>query len=85
MPSLPMFFFLNARLGWAVGAQGTIVRTSDGGKNWIQISQRVNLNASNLSLDEKLRNMRQGIQTRATGRADGQSINSSVIAYLIAS
>ncbi|MGB1929422.1 MAG: WD40/YVTN/BNR-like repeat-containing protein, partial [Mariniblastus sp.] len=69
-------FFLNARLGWAVGAQGTIVRTSDGGKNWIQISQRVNLNASNLSLDEKLRNMRQGIQTRATGRADGQSINS---------
>ena len=31
-------FFLNPRLGWAVGAQGTIVRTSDGGKNWIQIS-----------------------------------------------
>ena len=23
-------FFLNTRLGWAVGAQGTIVRTSDG-------------------------------------------------------
>jgi photosystem II stability/assembly factor-like uncharacterized protein len=69
-------FFLNPRLGWAVGAQGTIVRTSDGGKNWIQISQRVNLSANNLSLDEKLRNMRQGIQTRATGRANGQSINS---------
>ncbi|MDA7861534.1 YCF48-related protein [bacterium] len=68
-------FFLNTRLGWAVGAQGTIVRTSDGGETWIQISQRINLSVSNLSLDQKLRNMRQGIQTRATGRANGQSIN----------
>lgn len=68
-------FFLNTRLGWAVGAQGTILRTSDGGKTWSQISQRANLSASNLSLDEKLRNMRQGIQTRSTGRANGQAIN----------
>ncbi len=69
-------FFLNTRLGWAVGAQGTIVRTSDGGKTWIQISQRVSLSANNLSLDQKLRNMRQGVQTRSTGRANGQSVNS---------
>jgi photosystem II stability/assembly factor-like uncharacterized protein len=68
-------FFLNTRLGWAVGAQGTIVRTSDGGKTWIQISQRVNLGVSDLSLDQKLRNMRQGIQTRSTGRANGKSID----------
>ena len=69
-------FFLNTRLGWAVGAQGTIVRTSDGGKTWIQKSQRVSLSANNLSLDQKLRNMRQGVQTRSTGRANGQSVNS---------
>ena len=27
-------FFLNANLGWAVGGEGTVIRTLDGGENW---------------------------------------------------
>ena len=77
MPNSPTYFFLNTRLGcgsWCAGERlcGLLME----GKTWIQISQRVSLSANNLSLDQKLRNMRQGVQTRSTGRANGQSVNS---------
>lgn len=66
-------FFLNAELGWAVGAQGVIVRTADGGKHWSEISQVPDVNAGNMPLDQKIRNLRNGVQTRTTGIANGSS------------
>ena len=67
-------FFLNANLGWAVGAQGVIVRTIDGGKTWNQISQVPDLAASDMSFQQKIQNMRAGIQTRSTGVANSNSV-----------
>ncbi|NOX53452.1 MAG: hypothetical protein GXP27_03240, partial [Planctomycetes bacterium] len=32
-------FFLNRRLGWAVGEYGTVLKTTDGGQHWRQIRQ----------------------------------------------
>ncbi|MBK7378532.1 MAG: hypothetical protein IPJ03_05930 [Ignavibacteriales bacterium] len=29
--------FVNADIGWAVGAAGALIKTTDGGKNWLQI------------------------------------------------
>ncbi len=61
-------FFLNSNLGWAVGSQGTILRTTNGGKEWLiaaQIDQVVATNQQ--SLDEKLRAMRGGSQNRSRG------------------
>ena len=66
-------FFLNADLGWAVGAQGVIIRTTDGGKSWSEISQAFSLAASELSLSQKFRNMRSGVRSSSTGIADGSS------------
>ena len=31
---LSSVFFLNANLGWAIGGEGTVIRTIDGGENW---------------------------------------------------
>jgi photosystem II stability/assembly factor-like uncharacterized protein len=67
-------FFLNANLGWAVGAQGVIVRTIDGGKTWNEISQVPDLAASDMSFQQKLQNMRAGIQTRSTGVANNDTV-----------
>ncbi len=67
-------FFLNANLGWAVGAQGVIVRTSDGGRTWSEISEVAGVTAGDMSLDEKIRLMRSGLETRSTGIANGSSI-----------
>ncbi|MFK7767863.1 MAG: hypothetical protein AB8B55_11630 [Mariniblastus sp.] len=63
-------FFLNEQLGWAVGAQGVILRTSNGGGSWQEISQANNATASELPLDEKLRYLRTGQRTRSTGVAN---------------
>ena len=71
-------FFLNADLGWAVGAQGVILRTTDGGDNWHEISQVVEPIANDLPLDLKIRNMRNGIRTRSTGIANGNSADQPV-------
>ncbi len=50
-------FFLNSQLGWAVGAQGVILRTVDGGRSWSKISTALKTQAEELSLTQKLRNM----------------------------
>ena len=63
-------FFLNEQLGWAVGAQGVILRTTNGGEDWREISQANNATASDLPLDEKIRNLRMGQRTRSTGVAN---------------
>ena len=60
-------FFLNPSLGWAVGAQGVILRTTNGGKQWSEISQAPDLVADDISLKQKLNNMRTGTRTRYTG------------------
>ena len=65
--------FLNTNLGWAVGAQGVILRTTDGGKNWNEISQVANVSPTSMALDQKILNMRNGVRSRATGIADGSS------------
>ena len=65
-------FFLNQNLGWAVGAQGVVLRTTNGGKDWREISQANNATASELPLDVKLRNIRSGKRTRSTGIANFQ-------------
>jgi photosystem II stability/assembly factor-like uncharacterized protein len=69
-------FFINRQVGWAVGAQGVILRTVDGGKTWLQPSdvdatpfeQRVNESRSQLPLSEKLDRMKQGPKTRLSQR-----------------
>ena len=66
-------FFLNPNLGWAVGAQGCIVNTTDGGKRWHEISQIAGMTAGNMPLDQKIRNMHNRVQTRSTGITDGSS------------
>ena len=63
-------FFLDANLGWAVGAQGVILRTTDGGKEWREISHTPDQVADSLSLHQKLQNMRSGTRTLSTGIAN---------------
>jgi len=62
-------FFLNPNLGWAVGAQGVILRTTNGGKQWSEISQAPDLIADDISLEQKINNMRTGTRTRYSGIA----------------
>ena len=62
-------FFLNPNLGWAVGAQGVILRTTNGGKQWSEISQAPDVVADDISLQQKLNNMRSGTRTRYSGIA----------------
>jgi photosystem II stability/assembly factor-like uncharacterized protein len=40
-PPLMDIWFQNDSLGWAVGAFGTLLQTSDGGKNWQSVGQRI--------------------------------------------
>ncbi len=63
-------FFLNSQLGWAVGAQGVILRTTNGGVQWTEISQAPDLIVDDISLGQKLKNMRSGARSRLTGIAD---------------
>lgn len=66
-------FFLNDQLGWAVGAQGVILRTTNAGENWKEIAQAKTSVSDQLSLDQKYRNLRNGIRTRSTGMANDDS------------
>ena len=63
-------FFLDANLGWAVGAQGVILRTTNGGKEWREISHTPDQVADSLSLQQKLQNIRTGARTHSTGIAN---------------
>ena len=50
-------FFLNQNMGWAVGTQGTILRTTNGGQNWFLASTVPVFEDQELSLSQKLRGM----------------------------
>ncbi len=67
-------FFLNSNLGWAVGAQGTILRTINGGQNWLEISQANATAGEHLSLDQKVQALQNGITTKWTGVTDDKSL-----------
>ena len=68
--------FVNRNVGWAVGAQGVILRTIDGGKTWLQpsdvaiasVEQQFNESMGKLQLSEKLGRMQQGPQSQLTHR-----------------
>ena len=48
-------YFVDARLGWAVGDRGVILRTEDGGETWRDVSTNVDANLRAVSFyDEKL-------------------------------
>lgn len=66
-------FFLNANLGWAVGAQGVILRTTNGGQKWHEISNVAQNMPHEMPLDQKIRNLKSGIRTRSTGITNGRS------------
>lgn len=67
-------FFLDQNLGWAVGSQGTILRTIDGGRSWTMGDQTNSRPIRQLALDEKIRAMQNGIRTASTGVANGSSV-----------
>ena len=50
-------YFLNEQLGWAVGAQGVILRTLDGGKNWMASSTVGSPSQGPANFGQKLRNL----------------------------
>lgn len=68
--------FVSQKVGWAVGAQGVILRTTDGGKTWLRpsdvsigaVQQQVNESLGNLPLSERLSQMQQGPRTRLSHR-----------------
>jgi photosystem II stability/assembly factor-like uncharacterized protein len=67
-------FFVDPLIGWAVGAQGTILRTVNGGQDWQSLGQpAVEEASSEMGLREKIRAMQQGTRTQHTGVADGSA------------
>lgn len=66
-------FFIDANQGWAVGAQGVILKTSDSGETWAEISHVPEFVDNGMSLNQKIRNMRSGIRTKSTGIANGRN------------
>ena len=49
--------FVNTTTGWAVGNQGVILRTTDGGQNWVEL-QNIGRSAGNeKDLSSKLRSL----------------------------
>jgi photosystem II stability/assembly factor-like uncharacterized protein len=68
--------FVDRNTGWAVGAQGVILRTTDGGKTWLQpsdvsvsaVQHQVNESHGKLPLSEKLARIEQGPRTRLSHR-----------------
>jgi photosystem II stability/assembly factor-like uncharacterized protein len=67
-------FFLNADTGWAVGAQGVILRTTNGGREWKEVGQVDTAQVvQELSLQQKVEAMQNGVRTQVTGVADGRA------------
>ena len=63
-------FFIDPHRGWAVGAEGVILRTTSGGREWLEVGNAAVETAEELSLKQKLNAMQRGIQTSSTGIAD---------------
>ncbi|MEL7498497.1 MAG: hypothetical protein AAFN77_12870 [Planctomycetota bacterium] len=59
--------FLNERVGWAVGAQGTVLRTENGGSTWKEISHVERFQQDSVSLEDKIRNLQAGRRTKTSG------------------
>ena len=74
-------FFLNPASGWAVGAQGVILRTTDGGRNWNEISQAKSMENEGYSLRQKIGNLRSGKRTRYSGLASDSSSTQSPVRF----
>lgn len=74
-------FFLNPNMGWAVGAQGVILRTTNGGRSWIEISRAAEMVGDELTLEQKLKNMRTGTRTRFSGVATGSASSDLPVRY----
>jgi hypothetical protein len=49
VPNLNSVYFVNAQTGWAVGENGKILATTDGGQNWQKLSQEVPNNTGTLN------------------------------------
>ena len=49
--------FVNVSTGWAVGNQGVILRTTDGGRNWIELQNIGRDTGSKQDLSSKLRSL----------------------------
>ncbi len=68
-------FFHNENIGWAVGVQGVILRTTNGGHDWKEIGQVEVADEvqQDLSFQQKIQAMQSGLRTQSTGIADGRS------------
>ncbi len=64
-------FFLDDRLGWAVGDRGTILRTSDGGSHWTLVRSRTS-SIDSRPLAEKLTNPIAANSTAGSGAINCQ-------------
>ncbi|MEM9942581.1 MAG: YCF48-related protein [Planctomycetota bacterium] len=71
--------FLNQKNGWVVGASGVILKTTDGGNTWEDHSAVSAIQQNELTLDQKFRNLRNGIQSPTTGFATEKNSNHSPI------
>lgn len=71
-------FFLDANLGWAVGAHGTILKTENGGQDWQEISQVRTVIRDRMQLEQKVRDLQAGRNTMATGVTGSNSLERSL-------
>jgi photosystem II stability/assembly factor-like uncharacterized protein len=71
-------FFLNESLGWAVGENGTVIRTRDGGQTWADKVHASAYRKDTVSLEQKFRDLESGRQTAATGVVGRQQQLNSV-------
>ena len=60
-------FFLNPQLGWAVGGNGTILKTTDGGETWLESRPKIEIRQNEMRLNEKVRDLQAGRITGSTG------------------
>jgi photosystem II stability/assembly factor-like uncharacterized protein len=69
--SLSDIYFVDQQHGWAVGSQGTLLRTEDGGKTWHQgnLQGKAAAKAVDISLSEKIQrsNARQWVGDKPVG------------------
>lgn len=70
--------FVDKEFGWAVGDQGVILRTTDGGKSWKELSQANPLKSNSVSLEDKIRNLQAGRRTQTSGMTHDALRNQSL-------
>ena len=70
--------FVNAKVGWAVGAHGVILKTVDGGENWREISQAGPTLDKSFSLRQKMENLQAGRRTSTSGMTHDPARNRKI-------